>query len=442
MRTTSESESTDSTAKWRPLLDSAATPMALLDASGHCVHANDALCRALGYERASVIGRPLDGFTAGEIAPKSATGSGTAERRFMRSDASVVRMLQCTSPIHGNGGEPGLFLAQFHEIEDRPGANVLWSRVFANAPTGMALLDHDGRWTDVNDAWCELLGYSRREMLEMHCCDVTYAQDHAQSAAALADLAAGRSATLSLKKRYRHKNGHPIWVLIRTRVVPGAGGRPTYLVSQCEELGERGASDVHLAHLALHDPLTGLANRALLDDRLAHVLADLERDGGVVAVLVADLDELKPVNDTYGHAVGDRLLMTAADELLNAAGPADTVCRIGGDEFAVVSRVPDVQAAAKFRDHVARRLRAERETPHGRLRIRASVGLATTTDPATRPNALLHDADRDMYRRKHDMRAGAEATANCPLCQARNEPHARLGTRPVPGDVPQSPAGG
>ncbi|TDD55916.1 sensor domain-containing diguanylate cyclase [Saccharopolyspora elongata] len=422
MRTTPDQEPTE---QWLPLLDSATTPMALLDASGRCVHANDALCRALGYDRAGLVGYPLDGFTADEVDLRSTTGPGTAERRFRRSDGGTVRMLQCTSPIHGGGSEPGLFLSQFHEIEDRPETGPLWSRVFANAPTGMALLDHDGRWTDVNEAWCELLGYSRREMLEMHSSDVTYAQDHDHAAAALADLAAGRLTTVSRKKRYRHKNGHPIWVLIRTSVVPGADDRPAYLVSQCEELGERGSSDVHLAHLALHDPLTGLANRALLDDRLAHVLADLDRHGGVVAVLVADLDELKPVNDTYGHAAGDRLLMTAADELLNAAGPADTVCRIGGDEFAVVSRVPDVRAAAEFRDRVARRLRAECDTPHGLLRIRASVGLATTTDPATRPNALLHEADRDMYRRKHDMRAVTETTAYCPHCQARNEPPTR-----------------
>ncbi|MEV5536809.1 diguanylate cyclase [Saccharopolyspora shandongensis] len=427
MRTTPDHEPTE---QWLPLLDSATTPMALLDASGCCVHANDAFCRALGYDRACLVGHPLDALTADEADPRSATGSGTAERRFRRSDGGTVRLLQCTSPLHGSDGEPGLFLSQFHEVEDRPETGTLWSRVFANVPTGMALLDHDGRWTDVNEAWCELLGYSRREMLEMHCFDVTYAQDHEPSAAALADLATGRLNTVSLKKRYRHKNGHPIWVLIRTSVVPGADDRPAYLISQCEELGERGSSDIHLAHLALHDPLTGLANRALLDDRLAHVLADLDRDGGVVAVLVADLDELKPVNDTYGHAAGDRLLMTAADELLNAAGPADIVCRIGGDEFAVVSRVPDVRAAAEFRDHVARRLRAECDTPHGRLRIRASVGLATTTDPATRPRALLHEADRDMYRRKHDMRAVAETTANCPQCQARTEP------------PPRSPAGG
>ncbi|WP_223838464.1 sensor domain-containing diguanylate cyclase [Saccharopolyspora pogona] len=420
---------TNSSSQWQLLLDRAASPMALLDPCGHFVHANDALCAVLGYGRDSLLDRPLDDFTVGEVRGDGAV----VDRRFRRSDASTLWMRQSTSPILDPDGEPGLLLSQFHEIADHPETNVLWCRVFANAPIGMALLDLDGRWTDVNDAWCDLLGYSRHEMLGMRYSDVTYAQDQEHGSAALADLVEGKLPTVSLKKRYRHKDGHPIWVLVRTSVVTGADDRPAYLVSQCEELSERCVTDAHLAHLALHDPLTGLANRALLADRLAHVLAELERAGGVVAVLVADLDELKPVNDTYGHAAGDLLLTTTADELLNAARPGDTVARIGGDEFAVISTHPDVRAAEEFRDHVAQRLRTERETPDYRLRIRASVGLATTADPATQPAALLHDADQDMYRRKLGMRGTAGEAPSCPSCQCREEVRAE-----PPDDVPQA----
>ncbi|MGW3469606.1 diguanylate cyclase domain-containing protein [Saccharopolyspora sp. NPDC000995] len=428
---TFECESTSSSSQWQLLLDRAASPMALLDPCGRFVHANDALCSVLGYGRDSLLNRPLADFTVGDV-----RGSGTvADRRFMRSDATTLWMRQSTSSILDTDGEPSLLVSQFHEIADRPETNVLWCRVFANAPIGMALLDLDGRWTDVNEAWCDLLGYSRQEMLGMRYSDVTYAQDQESGSVALADLVEGKRTTVSLKKRYRHKDGHPIWVLVRTSVVTGPDEHPAYLVSQCEELSERCVTDAHLAHLALHDPLTGLANRALLADRLAHALAELERDGGVVAVLVADLDELKPVNDTYGHAAGDRLLITTADELLNAARPGDTVARIGGDEFAVISTHPDVRAAKEFRDRVAQRLRTDRETPDYRLRIRASVGLATTTDPATPPQALLHEADRDMYRRKHGMRGTVWEAPSCPNCHYREELRAEPRTTL---DVPQA----
>ncbi|MBB5158524.1 sensor domain-containing diguanylate cyclase [Saccharopolyspora phatthalungensis] len=419
----SESESAGLATQWRTLLDHAAVPMALLDLRGHFMHVNDALCRALGHEADSLIRRPLDDFTiaanSGQAPDTSAAlcrqGGMTRERLLRRSSADIVRVLQCTSVIHDANGKPGFLLAQFQETTDLPAFSALWRRAFNNAPIGMALLDLNGHWTDINDAWCDLVGYSRQEMVGMRYSDITYAQDQERGAAALADLVSGRATTVSLKKRYRHKNGRPIWVLVRSSVVPGADGRPAYLVSQCEELSERCVSDAQLAHLALHDPLTGLANRALLADRLTQVLTELKRDGGVVAVLVADLDDLKPVNDTHGHAAGDQLLITAADELLNAARPGDTVARVGGDEFAVVSRVSDVQAATEFRDHIARSLATERETPHYRLRVRASVGLATTADPTTRPEELLHDADRDMYRRKNGARGtGTASSANCP----------------------------
>ncbi|MCI2422338.1 diguanylate cyclase [Saccharopolyspora sp. K220] len=290
------------------------------------------------------------------------------------------------------------------ESSDRSATDPIWERAFTHAPIGAALLDLAGRWIDVNDAWCDLLGYSRQEMLSMRPADITYADDVESSAAVLDDLVSGRKKTATLKKRYRHKDGHPVWVLIRSSVIPTTDGQPACLVSYCEKLDDQFSSNTHLEHLALHDPLTGLANRTLFRNRLQHELAQLDGQEGAVAVLVIDLDELKPINDTYGHAAGDHVILAAADELLGVARPADTVARIGGDEFAIVRLATDAQAAEHFRDHIAQRLRAEREIGQWRLKIRGSVGLATTTDPATPPEVLLHDADRNMYWHKQNTR--------------------------------------
>jgi diguanylate cyclase (GGDEF)-like protein/PAS domain S-box-containing protein len=401
--------------QWQALLDSTTTPMALRDPQGECLHVNEALCGLLGYDREMLLHGGLSALdylrtdleTDAEVVEALAGSSGASsiERRLVHADGRVIWVREHTSIFGVPGGRHGVLLSQFEEIDDPRETATLWCQAFANAPIGMTLMNLKGYWTAVNDAWCEMLGYSRDEALSMCYSDVTYADDLESSTAAFDDLVEGRVSSVSMKKRYRHKDGHPLWALVRTSVIPGADDRPTYLVSHCEELSERCMTDAHLAHLALHDPLTGLANRALFADRLEHELAELQRAGGVVVVLVADLDELKPVNDRHGHAAGDRLLVTAADELLNAVSAGDTVARIGGDEFAVVSRVADDAAAEALRDRIERRLQTERVTFGCRLRLSASVGFAITADPGAEPDELVHRADRDMYRRKNNYRA-------------------------------------
>ncbi|GAA0535588.1 hypothetical protein GCM10011581_24960 [Saccharopolyspora subtropica] len=388
---------------WRAVLDQSLTPMALVTPMGRCVHVNRACVQLFGSPPETLA-------TSGEAGagpPDELVlrrGDTTVERRLQRADGSVRWVTQCVSLIGEPRCERHLLLVQFHEIEDPFRAEQLWLRVFANAPNGMGMMDLGGRWTAVNDALCELLGYSRDEMLSMRFCDVTYPADLAASNDALAELLSGWVSSARLKKRYRHRDGHPIWVMVSCSVVPGPDGSPASFVVQCEELSERCAVDPDLAHLALHDPLTGLANRALFTDRLEQGLAQLARDGGVLAVLVADVDCLKPVNDGYGHAVGDQLLIAVADQLLTSVGTSGTVARIGGDEFAVVSHVPGVAAAERLRERITRRLDVDRVAAGHRLRLRASVGLATAADPCTCPKELMHRADRDMYRRKRSPR--------------------------------------
>lgn len=395
--------------QWQTLLDQTTTPMALLDLRGQCAHVNEALCGLVGYDRDSLLGQGLsdlgypdaDPVTDAELlAGRSNVPS--VEQQLRHSDGAIIWVRRYTSALGGSEGRQVL-LTQFEKISDPQETATQSSRVFTHAPVGMALSDLSGDWAAVNDALCELLGYTREEMLSKRYFEATYADDLECGAAALTDLVEGRADSVSVKKRCRHKEGHPLWVMVRTSVVRGADGRPMCLVSQFDELSERCMTDTTLAHLALHDPLTGLANRVLFADRLEHDLAQLRRNGGVVAVIMADLDELKPVNDRYGHAIGDQLLATTADELLKGVRPDDTVARIGGDEFAVVSHLPDEAAAELLRDRIQQRLRTERVLSGHRVALSASVGLAITRDPATAPDDLAHRADRDMYSLKNNQ---------------------------------------
>jgi diguanylate cyclase (GGDEF)-like protein len=161
-----------------------------------------------------------------------------------------------------------------------------------------------------------------------------------------------------------------------------------------------------LAHQARHDPLTGLANRALLADRLNAAVADAEAGGTgrEPALLLVDLDGFKAVNDSLGHAAGDELLVAVAGQLRGCAGPADTVARLGGDEFALL--LPAVEGAADVADvaeQIIDRLSAPVTLVDGEVTVRASVGGALA-DPADRTDAdrLLRDADVALYAAKAD----------------------------------------
>src|SRR5699024_4524356 len=142
--------------------------------------------------------------------------------------------------------------------------------------------------------------------------------DREQGNVEVNELLSGRKDTVTIEKRYRRRSGRPVWMFIRLTVVPDADGSPAFLIGQYENIGDRRLVDAHLARLALHDPLTGLANRVLVEDRLEQDLKQLAGGTRVLAVLIADLDRLKPINDQYGHAQGDRLLMAAAQRLEGA----------------------------------------------------------------------------------------------------------------------------
>ena len=390
---------------WQRVFDQSVAAMAILDLQGRYLYVNDAMCRLLGYSEEELHGLNFRDVThPDDVDDGPLEGDSVLEKRYVRSDGAVIFVLLSRSVIRDPEDRPQYFLSQAQDITARREAELLWQRSFANAPIGMALLDLKGVWTAVNDTLCRMLGYTRDEMLTKSFGDVTYPEDTELGLTALADLLEGRKDTISVEKRYRHKDGHPIWMLIRSTTVPGADGLPAYLVSQYEDMGEQRLVDAHLAHLALHDPLTGLANRALLSDRLDHGLQQLARGDGVLVVIVADLDRLKPVNDRYGHALGDQMLTTAAQELLAVVRSGDTVARIGGDEFVVVSLLWDRDSALALRNRIAERLDTRIVVSGIEVPLRASVGFATTRDPATRPEDLLHEADRDMYMSKHRHR--------------------------------------
>jgi diguanylate cyclase (GGDEF)-like protein/PAS domain S-box-containing protein len=157
-------------------------------------------------------------------------------------------------------------------------------------------------------------------------------------------------------------------------------------------------NEERMRHEAVHDPLTGLPNRTLLRDRLDHALARVDRGAGASGLLFVDLDNFKYVNDAYGHAAGDAVLIEVARRLCTTVRAVDTVARLGGDEFVVVCEEVDQETALALGRRLQDAIQVPVELPRGEHRLTASIGIAIGERD---PEALLDAADAAAYEAKH-----------------------------------------
>ncbi len=174
-----------------------------------------------------------------------------------------------------------------------------------------------------------------------------------------------------------------------------AGGTETELIAQ----------NALMAHAAMHDPLTGLPNRLLFNDRLQHGISNARRAGHGMALFVIDLDGFKALNDSLGHSVGDVLLKETASRLQASVRASDTVARLGGDEFAIVAVDADKADAELIEAKIHQRMDEPFTLEDGQVSVRLSIGLAVYPGDGTESAPLLRRADIDMYRDKRSRKA-------------------------------------
>jgi diguanylate cyclase (GGDEF)-like protein/PAS domain S-box-containing protein len=213
---------------------------------------------------------------------------------------------------------------------------------------------------------------------------------------------AGETPHFEHEYRIRHADGTDRWMLCRGVAVRDTAGRPVRLAGSQTDVSERRRITDELAHAALHDDLTGLANRALFTAVLGRSLARVRRSQNYVcAVLFVDVDHFKLINDSLGHFVGDQFLVGIAKRLLEHLRPGDLLARLGGDEFAVLlDDVRDEDMATTIASRLQATLREPFEIEGRELYASASIGIAYGNSLYTKSEELLRDADTAMYRAK------------------------------------------
>ena len=275
---------------------------------------------------------------------------------------------------------------------------------FDAAGVGMALTDLDGRFLRVNDGFCKLVGYDREALLDgMALIDVTHPDDESPDIAERQAAIAAGDQTYRVEKRYIRADHEVVWAVANVTVLRDDRGKPLHLLGVVQEITESKRLQADLTRLALQDPLTGLANRTLLDDRLRVALARAGRHGSLTGVLFLDLDGFKPINDQHGHQVGDEVLKAIAARLRTVLRPADLVARLGGDEFvAICEELSGLEEAHTIASRVEVAIAAPVDTDVGPLTVHASVGLALA-EGASGADAddLIRRADEAMYRAKN-----------------------------------------
>jgi diguanylate cyclase (GGDEF)-like protein/PAS domain S-box-containing protein len=278
-------------------------------------------------------------------------------------------------------------------------------------PDGIVISDERGRIVFANRHAEELTGYRRRELvgntfeLLLPTSLKAIHRNHRRN------YYAGRTGPRPMGLgdrdfRVRRKDGSEMFADISLGTIETPEGRR--VISVIRDFTERRRLESALEHQALHDPLTGLANRTLFFDRLNQALSGARRDQKPVALVMLDLDGFKLVNDAHGHAVGDRVLQELGGRLQQELRATDTSARIGGDEFALVlPRIAGTRAAERMVRRRLADLQGEYVIDKRRIVVGASAGVAMYPHDGSDADTLLRRADSAMYLAKREGRGVA-----------------------------------
>ena len=412
-----------SEARYRSLindvLDNSAVAIIILDSGFTAVWANRSFERFFHVKREEIIGRDFR-HTINTVFPNAFHEDCDFKSKLLsayRTGGATKRMTCCLKAPSGKAkqwleyyGQPiysGLYkggrVEHFTDVTEIKLAEErlqILSQAVEQSPASVIISDTEGNIKYVNPRFSMITGYGADEAVR---------QDLAWTIAGYAssDTQAEIQAALKDGTEWRgelpnqRKNGEDFWEYVAITPIKANDGTITHHLAICEDITVRKVYEERLFNQANFDSLTRLPNRVLAFDRLTQALARAHRNERIVAVIFVDLDHFKNVNDTLGHAAGDRLLIEAAKRLCGATREDDTVARLSGDEFLVI--LPDLATVydSKVVAHKILNAFSGPFTLEGReLFFTVSIGLSTYPDDSDNPHTLLQHADAAMYRAK------------------------------------------
>jgi diguanylate cyclase (GGDEF)-like protein/PAS domain S-box-containing protein len=274
---------------------------------------------------------------------------------------------------------------------------------FEYAGLAIHVLSLEGLIIDANPASRDLLGYEPHELVGRSATSLSPEEDVEATRELGRELREGVRDTVTVERRFFHKDGHLVWGQLTVSVVHHGGERR--MIGMIQDITERKRMEGQLLRQAFQDELTGLANRVLFRDRLRHALDRRDRHACRVAVILLDIDGFKRVNDSLGHAVGDELLQIVGRRIASTVRTGETVARLGGDEFAVViEEIGDRDDPQVLADRLLMLLRMPMRVGGREVVVGVSIGIAIA-EATDDEDTVLRNADTAMYAAKASGKA-------------------------------------
>jgi diguanylate cyclase (GGDEF)-like protein/PAS domain S-box-containing protein len=333
--------------------------------------------------------------------------------RIIRSDQAVRWVVERGSGIFGPDGRLQAIQGFVEDITRRREdeqklreAEARYRSIFENALEGIFQSTPDGKYLAANPALARIYGFDTPEALIAALQDIEHQLyvDPSRREEFIRQMQQHGKVT-SFESQVRTRDGSVIWISENARAVLAPDGTVRYYEGTVEDITDRKTYEARIAHQATHDRLTGLPNRYLLQDRMDQAIRQAQRDKTHVGILFIDLDKLKFINDTYGHAAGDDMIRVVGKRLRRCLRTHDTVARVGGDEFILLlPGLMEVEAMAHAKRRVVEATSASWHHEGVELPMSCSVGDAIYPQDGKDAESLMKVADQAMYASKQGRR--------------------------------------
>ncbi|WP_067622318.1 sensor domain-containing diguanylate cyclase [Alicyclobacillus acidiphilus] len=383
----------------------------IVDSQGYCLDANPFALHISGYTLEELAEKPVrelllaegNKLAASEWDDQNAPGVRELEIRHKHGHAVYVKLTEVPVQVDADTTWTLLTLEDIDQQRKQHtellNIQDMFSFISQQSQNVISAFSADGTFTYISSSVTDLLGYTPEEVVGKSAVLFNHPEDN-KNLAKLRDTLPRHQNTERFTGRVRHKNGDYRWYETTVQYIRDESGAIVQTIGVGRDITERKEAEEGIAYLAYHDPLTDLPNRRLFKERFD--LALVQAKHACHCLMLLDLDGFKPVNDSYGHHIGDLLLVEVAKRLTQSVRDGDVVARLGGDEFTILLK--NVESLAECNDMIAVIEDAVSQPifiEEYQLRIHGSIGIALYPEHGDTVSKLMRHADMAMYYAKN-----------------------------------------